>query len=71
MAKPKYEKGNWQITRWCCLSGNCIVCKDLPYGKQKRVVQTDNVSKPWAEWVAKNWKQYGAEAEMMKAQANG
>jgi hypothetical protein len=66
MNKPKYEKGNYQVTRWCCLSGNCFDCRAVGnLEKRKRVVQTDKVSKAWAMYVAGNWHHYGAKAEAM------
>jgi len=70
MNKPKYEKGNWQVTRNCCQSGNCFQCRHVtPLGKCVRVVQADGYSKAYAEYVAKNWKEYGAVAEEMKENA--
>jgi hypothetical protein len=64
--KPKYEKGNYRVTRWCCTSGNCVHCRGFGNReKRKHVVQTDNVSKDWAKYVAANWHTYGAKAEPM------
>lgn len=64
--KPKYERGNYQVLRWCCLSGNCFSCHGFcNLEKRKLVVQTDNVSKEWANYVAANWHTYGAKAKPM------
>lgn len=74
MTKPpkheQYELGNYQVIRWCCTSGNCFSCRAVGnLEKRKRVVQTDNVSKKWAQYVAANWHMYGAKAEPMAVHA--
>jgi len=66
MKKPTFERGNYRVMRWCCQSGNCFECRHLGYGKRKRVTQTDQVSKAWAQYVAENWQVYGATAEKME-----
>lgn len=64
--KPKFERGNYHVIRWCCLSGNCFACRACGnLEKRKQVVQTDNVSEAWAKYVAANWHTYGAKAEPM------
>ena len=61
--KPKYEKGHWQVTRFCCTSGNCFEC--LGESTRKRIVHTYDVSEDWAHYVAHNWKMYESKAELM------
>ena len=70
MKKPELEKGNYQVIRWCCQSGNCFKCHaGGNLAKRQQVVQTGGVSKAWADYVAHNWSAYGAVAEEMKETA--
>jgi hypothetical protein len=60
---PKYQKGNYRVTRWCCTSGLCVDChKRGNHGdltKRERVVQTDHVSRHWAKHVVTGWSVHG------------
>lgn len=68
MALQQVTKGNWQVTRNCCTSGNCIECHGkTPVGTPMRVVQMDNIDEPSAKMVAKNWAAYDAVAVPMKS----
>lgn len=67
MKKPEYQRGRHRVRRWCCQSANCFMC--LACGNAERrisVVQTDCVSKEWADYVAHNWRLYGATVEKME-----
>jgi hypothetical protein len=56
MIKPKFEKGDYRITRWCCTSGMCITCQAAgDRDKRKRIIHTDGVSEKWADYVVASW----------------
>lgn len=56
----------WQVTRFCCTSGQCIECHARSTGRQrKRIVHADKLTKPMAELMAKNWSRYDAKASQM------
>ena len=60
----RYEAGNWQVTRNCCRSGNCFLCRGALTGKGcVRMLQADGYSQAYAEYVARNWDAYKATAE--------
>jgi hypothetical protein len=66
MNRMNDEPKNWQVTRFCCTSGQCIECRAMANGtKRKRVVQADRLTKKLAETVAKNWSSYDAKASEM------
>lgn len=60
-AERARDKGNYAVVRWCCSSGNCVACWELPLRQRVRVTQLDGLSKLKAEEVAKNWAAFGAE----------
>jgi len=60
----------WKVTRFCCTSGQCVDCKQRGnlYGdrsKRKRITHADNLNKAVADTMARNWRSYDAEAELM------
>jgi len=67
MTQPKLERGKYKVTRYCCRSGCCVECHTRNnFGKldgRQRITHTDNMSTPWAEYVAKNWSCYGTTVE--------
>lgn len=66
----KHERGNWQVLRNCCRSGNCVVCHNVtPLGTPTRVVQANGYSQAYAEFVADMWSDYGAVAGPMEPDA--
>jgi len=60
-AERARDKGNYAVVRWCCSSGNCVACWELPLRQRVRVTQLDGLSKARAEEVAENFATYGAE----------
>lgn len=66
--KIPHEKGDWQVSRNCCTSGNCFACQGATTGKGCiRVVHANNYSERYARYVAANWSDYYATAEPMYA----
>jgi hypothetical protein len=62
--KPRWRPGNYRVMRWCCISGMCLECRASgDTSKRKRVEQTRNVSKTWAEHVVRGWSLYEATIE--------
>lgn len=70
MIKPPYKIGGWRVMRWCCHSGLCIECHSRgnhgDKSKRTRVVHTYGVTEEWARYVAQNWNELEATAELMK-----
>ena len=64
MDKPKLEKGNFSVMRFCCRDGLCYKCHSRGNhgnrSKREKIVHTYNVSKDWADYVAANWQDYEA-----------
>lgn len=63
------ERGIYQVTRFCCTSGQCVSChmrgNDGAISRRARVVQIDKLSQASAKHVARNWASYGAQVELM------
>jgi len=60
----------WRVVRWCCRSGQCVECKlrGNLYGdmkKRKRITHADKLNKAMADHMTANWREYGAETELM------
>lgn len=64
--RVRHETGNWRVMRDCCRSGNCFECRRSD--SRHRIVQTDGVSRRYAEYVAYGWSGYRATAERVPAQ---
>ena len=60
----KHESGNWQVTRNCCVCGLCFECRQHRQ-RPIRMIQGGGYSQRYAEYVASNWRRYGATAEPM------
>lgn len=60
------QKGIWQVTRFCCTSGQCITCRaSATGGIRKVVVQIDKIDEKAARLIASNWSSYQALAGKM------
>lgn len=60
------QKGIWQVTRFCCTSGQCITCRaSATHGIRKVVVQIDKIDEKSARTIAANWSSYDALAGKM------
>jgi hypothetical protein len=60
----------WQVVRFCCRSGMCISCKQRGnlFGDRKqraRIVHADKLTKPLADTMATNWREFDAVVELM------
>jgi len=66
----KLEKGNFQVVRACCTSGNCVMCLACwNKANRKRVVHIDGLSAKSAKAIADNWRAYDATVELMGDQS--
>lgn len=67
----RIERGNFQVVRFCCTSGNCIDClAGWNLTRRTRVMQVDKLSAACATVVAANWSAYGATVEPMAVPAS-
>jgi hypothetical protein len=56
----------YQVTRYCCRSGNCFDClAGFDKEKRKRVVQSYGLTEHEASVVAQNLRAYETEVERM------
>lgn len=66
ITNPATDTHNWQVTRFCCTSGNCLDCRAVFNLKaRKRVVHADKLTEAKARQMAANWAAHGAVAEPM------
>lgn len=54
----------WQVTRFCCTSGQCFECRQRGHGRE-RIVHADRLTKKMADTMARNWASYDAMVSRM------
>lgn len=66
----------WQLTRWCCTSGQCVDChlaspsetamyKSPGRAVRRRIIHADKLTEETAKRMEKNWSGYDAKACLM------
>jgi len=56
---------NWQVTRNCCTSGQCVECHQRGTPRPARIVHAANVTKAYADQCVVGWAAYKAVAAPM------
>jgi hypothetical protein len=61
------ETKDWQVTRNCCTSGQCVECHQRGTPRPARIVHADRLTKAAAQAMVVGWRAYDPQASQMPA----